>query len=329
MGCISFLCSTKFIFFLLIISAIPIAIIISLERAPSTGHVYHYHSNGFLRECAKWDHLNRRFLVSYMEGGVGEIRVPDDYQEGVVLEEITTVKDADLGRNGSAGISIDRPRNRLLVVVGDMIGNRYCGLAAYDLSSWRRLFLAHLGCSQGDEKSFGDDVTVDEEGNAYVTDVLGSKIWKVSVDGELLSPIRSPLFSSRQWYKNLLGLNGILYHPDDYLLVVHSLLGNLYKIDLKNGNEEVKLVRISGSLILGDGLQLLSPTKLVVAGIPSRLVESSDGWETAVVTGKFWGPIHRLGTSVTVKEGKAYLNHMFGFGYPKKKHAIVEPIFSS
>ncbi|XP_021770073.1 uncharacterized protein LOC110734293 [Chenopodium quinoa] len=327
MGCISFKFSTKFIFSLLLFSAIPIGILITLERTPPSTHVYQYHSNSWLRECAKWDDLNRRFLVSYLEGGVGELKLVSD--DDRVLDEITAFKDVDLVGNASVGISIDRSRNRLLVVTADLIGNRYGGLAAYDLSSWRRLFLTHL-TKPGDEKTFADDVAVDEEGNAYVTDVKNSKIWKVNVDGKLLSIIKSPLFTPKEWYKNLVGLNGIVYHPDGYLLVIHTFSGNLYKIDLKKG-EEITLVKIvKGSLQLGDGLELLSPTKLVVAGNPAgRLVESTDGWETASVVGKFSGAMHRLATAATVKDGKAYISHLIGLGYPKRKHVIVEAVFSS
>ncbi|AES72898.1 calcium-dependent phosphotriesterase superfamily protein [Medicago truncatula] len=84
---------------------------------------------------------------------------------------------------------------------------------------------------------------------------------------------------------------------------------------------------IGGPLYFGDGLELLSTNKVLVAGNPSgRLVESLDGWNTAFVVAKFSGPKHRLSTSPTVKDGKVYLNHMVGIGYPKKKHAIVETV---
>lgn len=183
----------------------------------------------------------------------------------------------------------------------------------------------------GDEKSFADDVAVDAEGNAYVTDAKASKIWKVGVDGKFLSIIRNPLFNPKEWHRTLVGLNGIVYHPDGFLIVIHTFSGNLFKIDLAKG-EEVKLINVvGGPLTFGDGLELISPTKLVVAGnSPSaRLVESSDGWETASIASKFSGPRHRLATGATVKDGRVYLSHLIGMGYPKKKHAIVEAVFSS
>ncbi|KAE8727577.1 protein YLS7-like [Hibiscus syriacus] len=231
-------------------------------------------------------------LVSFLEGGVGEIHVPDDYTPGLVLQEATVVKDTDLAGKFSLGIAVDSPRNRLLMVVADLLRNRYSALAAYDLPRGTG-FLTQLS-GPSDEKSFADDVAVDAYGNAYVTDAKASKIWKVGVNGEFLSVIRNPLFTPKQWF-------------------------------ISKG-EQIKLIQVDGgSLVFGYGLELISPTKLVVAGNPSgRLVESSDGWETASVVAKFKGPAHRLATAATVKDVKVYLSHLVGMGYPKKTHALVE-----
>ncbi|XP_031250374.1 uncharacterized protein LOC116108258 [Pistacia vera] len=321
------LCSTKSLMLLLLISAIPFAYIISLERTKFATHVYQYHSSGFMRECAKWDQSHRRFLVSFLGGGVGQVSVPRDYLPQTVLNEVTVVKDVDLAGNASLGIVLDHPRNRLLVVVSDLFWNKYSALAAYDLSTWKRLFLTQLS-GPSDEKSLADDAAVDEEGNAYVTDAKASKIWKVGVNGEFVSIIRSPLFIAKDWYKNLVGLNGIVYHPNGFLIVIHTFSGNLFKIETGKG-EEIKLIKVEGGpLSFGDGMELLSPTKLVVAGNhPSaRLVESSDGWETASVVAKFSGPAHRLASAATVKDGQVYLNHIIGVGYPKK-HLLVQAVF--
>ncbi|PON61713.1 Six-bladed beta-propeller [Parasponia andersonii] len=325
MACSS-VCSVKSLFVLFLVSAIPIAYLVSLELASPATHVYFYRGSTWFHECAKWDDLHRRFLISSLTGGVSQLSIPDDSPE-TVLEEVPVVKDVDLAGNASLGLLVDRPRNRLLVVAADLIGNRYGALVAYDLSTWKRLFLTQLS-GPSDEKSFADDVAVDAEGNAYVTDCKASKIWKVGADGKLLSIIRNPLFTPKEWYKNLVGLNGIVYHPDGFLIVIHTVSGYLLKIELAKG-EEVKLIKVAGgSLSFGDGLELLSPTKLVVAGNPSaRLVESSDGWETASLVATFNGPKHRLASAVTVKDGKVYLNHILGLGFPKPKHALVEAVF--
>ncbi|KAB2605087.1 hypothetical protein D8674_004804 [Pyrus ussuriensis x Pyrus communis] len=157
-----------------------------------------------------------------------------------------------------------------------------------------------------------DDVAVDAEGNAYVTDCTASKIWKVGADGKLLSTIRSPLLRAKEWYKNSVGLNEIVCHPDCYLIVIHTFSGKLLKIDLAKG-EEVKLIEVAGGpLTFGDGRALLSPTKLVVAGNPSgRLVASSNGWETASVVPKFSGIKHRLATAAIVKTHESWTHRSF------------------
>ncbi|CAN1153135.1 hypothetical protein LINPERPRIM_LOCUS14493 [Linum perenne] len=139
------ICSLNSILILLLLSAVPIGYLISLEISPSSTHVFHYHSSGgFLRECAKWDPPASRFLVSYFEGGIGEVRVPVDYSPGDVLQEVTLAKDADVAGNASLGLVVDRPRNRVLVAVADALGKKYSALAAYDMSTWKRLFLTQL-----------------------------------------------------------------------------------------------------------------------------------------------------------------------------------------
>ncbi|XP_076905461.1 uncharacterized protein LOC143561220 [Bidens hawaiensis] len=324
----SFFCSTKFFLLILLISAIPLAIIISLESTTPTTHHYHFHSTGWFRESSKWDQINHRFIVSFTDtGGLGVVHVPHDHKHNTVLEEIRVVENTDAVGNGTCGVYIDGARNRVVVAIADVFGNKFSAVAAYDLSSWKRLFFTQLS-SSGGAKSFADDVTVDSEGNAYITDAKGTQIWKVGLDGQLLSVIKSPLFHAKEWYNDIVTLNGIVYHPNGYLIVCHTLTGNLFKVEINNGNK-VTLVNLEGKLRIADGLELLSPTKLVVAGANGvKLVESSDDWLTASVVGRSGVLTHRIATAALVKDGKVYINHALGMGYPKKKHVLVEAAFS-
>lgn len=262
-----------------------------------------------------------------MEGGLGIVPISKNNNSSSILPEIPVVKDADLFTNATLGFSIDSKRNRVVVTISDLLGHKYSAVAAYDLGNWSRLFLTQL--SGPGDKSMADDVAVDAEGNAYITDINKAKIWKVGVTGEYLSKIESPLFSPTVWYHNLATLNGIVYHPKGYLLVSHTTTGNLFKVDIKNDNE-VKMVKMMGkSLSFTDGLELLSANRLVVTGNPRiSMVGSNDDWETATILEKAAVVKHRLATAVTVKDGKVYISHLFGMGYPKKKHVLAEAVFS-
>ncbi|MFS7942344.1 putative six-bladed beta-propeller, TolB [Helianthus anomalus] len=281
----SFFCSTNFLLLLMLLTAIPLAIIVSLESATPTTNYYQFHSTSWLRESSKWDEVNRRFIVSFTDtGGLGVVHVPDNHNPKVVLEEVPVVNNTDFVGNGTCGVFIDRPRNRVLAAIADVSGNTYSAVAAYDLDSWERLFFTQLS-SSGDGKSCADDVTVDAEGNAYVTDVKGTQIWKVGVDGRLLSIIKSPNFHAKEWYNDIMTLNGIVYHPNGYLIVAHTITGNLFKVEINNDNK-VSVIKVDSKLTFADGLELLSPTKLIVAGVTGvKLVETGDDWLTGSVVG--------------------------------------------
>ncbi|PWA84110.1 calcium-dependent phosphotriesterase superfamily protein [Artemisia annua] len=307
----SFFCSTKFFFLLFLISAIPIAIIVSLESTTPTTNYYQFHSTGWFRESSKWDDVNNRFIVSFTDtGGLGVVNVPKGHKSEDVLEETC---------RGSAP-------------------EKHAGLMLYNIKMKGWLLYhpciletkSNLICEldTGGGKSFADDVTVDAEGNAYVTDAKGTQIWKVSVDGQLLSTIKSPLFHAKEWYNDIITLNGIVYHPNGYIIVAHTITGKLFKVEINNDNK-VTEVKLEGKLKIADGLELLSPTKLVVAGANGvKLVESNDDWITASLIGRSPVLTHRVATAAMVKDGKVYINHALGMGFPKKKHVFVEAAFS-
>ncbi|KAJ6807781.1 uncharacterized protein M6B38_171420 [Iris pallida] len=309
---------------LLLVSAVPISIIVSLESTTWTSspnrHHLRYRSLGLVRECAKWDASGGRFLVSnFFGGGLAEV---SDVDVGAPAER-TLMREPDVAGNVSLGLVVDGGRGRVLVVFSDLFRHRYAAVGAYRLDNFERIFLTRLSGPE-DETSFADDVAVDSDGNAYVTDAKRNKIWKVGSGGALSSVIRSPLLERRKEWYHLVGLNGIVYHPNGYLLVVHTDGGDLFRVD--TSTEEVTQVDVEGSILGGDGLELLSPTKIVVAAFrPSaRLVESSDDWRTATVTGTYSGPLHRVAAAATAKDGKVYVSHLFG----GRSHVISEAVFS-
>jgi hypothetical protein len=98
-----------------------------------------YAGEGWFHECAKWDAEGARFLAStFLGGGVAEVR-------GDGGEERVVVADPDVAGRVALGLVVDAPRRRVLVAYADRPPRfGYAALGAYELGSWRRLFLTRL-----------------------------------------------------------------------------------------------------------------------------------------------------------------------------------------
>lgn len=236
---------------------------------------------GFHPEGIEWDAENSRFLTgSFTEGTIFEIA-----DDGAISPFI---EDEDL--QSTLGIHIDYERNRLLVANSEQSDDpESMGLAQlgiYDLTSGERLHFVDLGSLLAEGHHLANDVTVDAEGNAYLTDSFSPVIYKVTPDGEA-----SILIQSEELIGDFFGLNGIDYHPDGYLLVARSEPGSLFKVPLENPEAIVQIEM--DETISPDGVVLHSNGNLIVVagtlnedGSTNREVlevSSSDDWESAEI----------------------------------------------
>ncbi|MFD2570733.1 gluconolaconase [Spirosoma soli] len=131
---------------------------------------------------------------------------------------------------------------------------------------------------------FANDITFDEAGNAYITDSFSPVIYKVTPAFEASILKDDPLFGNDPQMASMqeINLNGIVYHPDKFLIVVKSSTGELFKVDLVNVGivKQVTGVTLKG----GDGMVLVNNDLYVVNGQNRvSLVRSIDGWNTASV----------------------------------------------
>jgi hypothetical protein len=103
-----------------------------------------YAGDSWFHECAKWDDEGARFLAStFFGGGVAEVR--GDGAGGAWGKERVVVADPDVAGRVALGLVVDAPRRRVLVVYADRPPRfGYAALGAYELGSWRRLFLTRL-----------------------------------------------------------------------------------------------------------------------------------------------------------------------------------------
>jgi sugar lactone lactonase YvrE len=128
------------------------------------------------------------------------------------------------------------------------------------------------------EPNFANDVTLAPDGTAFVTDSFSPVIYKVAPDGTASILIRDNVRFASPGF----GLNGIVCHPNGYLIVANAGQGKLYKVDLQNSNA---VTEITGTGALpGDGLTLLNGDLYVVTG-GTRVaqVRSTDNWQTAAI----------------------------------------------
>ena len=232
-------------------------------------------------EGIAYDATGKQFFVSSVRWGtIGSVDMNGAYKE--------LLKDPAL--KSSYGMKVDAKSNRLLVCISDANYSKYstpatfkkmARLIAVDLASGKKTMDVNLAMDGA--KHFANDMAMDDKGNIYVTDSYSPNVYKIDASG------KTSVFATCDWFKSEdVGLNGILYHPQGYLIVDHNTNGALYKIDLKNP-KTITPVKIKGLFPGADGMVWQSPSMLAMVqnkGVNKIWqISSSDNWATAEVKG--------------------------------------------
>nr|AUN37552.1 hypothetical protein [uncultured bacterium] len=240
---------------------------------------------GITPEGVEYDATGQRFLIGSLTDG--KIRQVTD--DGMVS---TFVEDAD--NVSTTGLQVDAVRNRLLVastdavVFSDPSAKGKAALAAYDLSSGKRLFYVDLAAIASDGRNFANDVAIDADGNAYVTNSMTPVIYKVDTEGKASVFARDDRFAGTP-----IGLNGIDFDPDGYLLVSAQGKSKVYKIPVQDPSiiTEVKLSEPFGA----DGMALAEDGTLYAVAMTGQgdsakqevlAVTSADGWASGTIAAR-------------------------------------------
>ncbi len=235
-------------------------------------------------EGMEYDPTGQRFFVSSLtKGTIGQVK--DDGTYAAFADDPALVS--------TTGLQLDPGRNRLLVAVSDF-GNtprstaatsfKLAGLATFDVTTGKRTAYANLSALRPGQPHFANDITFDAQGNYYVTDSFSPIIYKVDAQGVASIFLESSKLATQA---GQFGLNGIVYHPDGYLLVLHSTQGVLYKVPLANP-AAYSAVTVSQNLAGADGLLLTDNQHVLVASNSQNLVlrlATADGWATATGIG--------------------------------------------
>lgn len=238
---------------------------------------------GLYPEGQQYDSQGSRFLVSSQTAGrIGQVSDDGTY----------TPFGDDASLVSTIGLNLDAGRDRLLVAVSDPGYNaartsaatkgKLAGLAVFTRSTGafgRYVPLSSLRPAAAGH--FANDVAVDDQGNAYVTDSYAPLIYKVDLQGTATVFLENAALAAPA---GTFGLNGIVYHPDGYLLVAKSDEGKVLKVPLSNPAGFSTVALPAGLSLAGDdGLLLYDKTTLLAAcnaqGRVYRLT-SSDGFAT-------------------------------------------------
>jgi sugar lactone lactonase YvrE len=240
-----------------------------------------------------------------------EFEAPEEYPEGIVYDagnnvfyvsSVHTGTIGQVGKNGNYkpiytdnslkstfGMKIMPSEKRLWVCAGDPNYSKFRDSSTYkkmirligvDLTTNKKVVDIDLS-KLYNGRHFANDLTVDNNGNIYITDSFSPVIYKVDSSGKASVFAQNILFGAVG-----VGLNGIVWHSAGFLLVNNNSNGNLLKVDLRDPGQ-VSKVKINQFFPGADGLLLDAQNNLLLVqnkGVNKVFrLSSKDNWSTAQV----------------------------------------------
>lgn len=259
-------------------------------------------------EGIAWDPLRNRFILGSVRHG-----------KLVSVDRCGTVRPfADDGvMVSTVGVRVDPARQRVYTPFQDVgVGTRstpettgkQSGLGVFDLYTGSLIHRVDLSAVPGgsDGPHGANDAAHDPFGNAYVTDLAAGEVYRVDRFGrpELLIADPDRLGADGA------GPNGIVYHPDGYLLVVSYRTGRLWRLDpaapglMTEVELEAPAAGSDGMAWTADGGLAVVCNDLDAPGTPSVVVyRSGDGWYSAAAESVRPWPEESPTTAVTTHWG--------------------------
>ncbi|GAA3505056.1 SMP-30/gluconolactonase/LRE family protein [Streptomyces prasinosporus] len=291
-------------------------------------------------EGVTWDPTRSAFLIGSLRHGTVSVVGADGTPR-------TLIDDPELIATGA--IRVDVPRNRLLVTYDDVyagpdallsVGStpetrgRHAGLAVYDLRTGQLQRRIDLGEAPG--LHLANDIALDPRGNAYVTDSFSGHIFKVTPSGRKSTFLYDPALDAGADENGLpnVGVNGIVHHPDGYLLVVRYDTGAIFRIpldrpqDFREVDLEQRVPGADGMALAPDGTLWAATNTIRSTGIDGVFrLRSDDGWRTGRTLSAQASP-EAAPTTVAITPSGGYvlssnLNVLFGSGGSQTRDGFV------
>jgi len=277
-----------------------------------------------LPEGIEYDPTREAFLISSALGGAINMVRTDGTFSNLIPQGV-------FNGNGTFGLQIDTLNDRLLAVGDNIQDPTAAWLFRFELASGTlidSIDLAAVPTGPGALLNYVNDVAVDAEGNAYVTNSDKGVIYKVDTSGAASVFFQDNTLAPSN-PATLNGFNGIEYHPNGYLLVVHSENDKIYKIMLNNPSQATEVSLPAGFLRSGDGMFLDDDELVVISNAANAAAtpdpsdprvpfvakfRSSDDWNLALLEGDTYATGDVFPTTVVKVEGDYFINYAY-FNY--------------
>lgn len=252
------------------------------EHPVSFQNSYKVTQTGLYPEGIDYDTKNEKFLFSSLhKGAVYAMDTKGGLSVFATSSKLVT----------PTGIYTDEIRNRLIVANADLgisqkstpgSAGSIASVSIFNLASGeliKDIDLKHFTRGKG---SCLNDIAVDAQGTIYVTDSFAPNIYKIDASYNATVYATDILFSPAA---GQFGLNGIVFHPDGYLLAVKTDDSKLFKISLSN---PLMIKQVAGvSFSAPDGIELDKNNNLTVVenGLgqgKTYTFSSSSNWDNAV-----------------------------------------------
>ncbi len=235
-------------------------------------------------ENLQYDAAGKRFLISSVTlGDIGQ--VTDDGRYSVFAS--ATNAEGTRYITSTTGVYLDAGRNRVLVTAANLAAGGVARLLSFNRDNGQLLSDVDLVPARPAGNHFASDVALDAQGNAYVTDSFAPVLYKVDPQGVVTVLLDDPALGAPA---GSFGINGIVFHPDGYLLVSKTSDGALFKVPLSNPAGFTRVTGTNVNLQGSDNLLLQDNNTLQTAcNTQNRVyrVTSNDNWTTMSVTGTF------------------------------------------
>lgn len=246
------------------------------------------------------------FVGSFREGAIYQLDVDGN----------ATLRFEDDRLISVLGNQLDRTRDRLYAVTADINGGtkksakvgNLAGLMVFDLKTNEVVGYVDLGSLVPGSRHMGNGIAMDDEGNIYVTDSFASTIYKITPNLEA-----SVFLTSDEFNSDGIGLNGLVYHPEGYFVVVKKDDGRVFKIP-KEKPELFSEIELEKPIKGADGVTFVNKQEILVVAnrVPGSLtnsifaLSSDDNWETArIAKQKVMGDIYP--TTSSIRQGVIYV----------------------